>query len=52
MQDDSWAWVYEIIYSDSKEPKPELPEDILYMFTRKNPMVQKLIDAFELELEI
>ena len=49
--DDSWDWVYEII-DKPLEVKPELPEDALLFFKKKSPMVQVLIDRFDLDMEL
>jgi len=32
-------------------PEPELPEDILFDLLRRKPMLAKLIDKFDLEIE-
>ena len=32
-------------------PSMELPEDVLYMFIKKQPKLQELIDKFELIME-
>ena len=47
----SWDWVDEII-SQRYTPEMEIPEDILYLLLKKNPVLQELIDEFDLEMEL
>jgi len=47
-----WDWADDLIYSRKKEPERELPEDILFYFLKKNPMLQVLIDKHELAMEL
>ena len=47
---DDWDWVYELI-ENKYEPEMELPEDLLYYFLHKSPMVQIIIERLDLELE-
>ena len=43
-------WDEELCLTTWEAPM-ELPEDVVIMFTRKEPMVQELIDRFNLDLE-
>jgi hypothetical protein len=43
--------VYELI--EKKDTLlPELPEDLLYMFIKKNKNLEELIERFDLQMEI
>ena len=44
------SWDEELILS-KWEPPIELSEDVLVMMLRKNPLLQELIEHFELEME-
>ena len=49
--DNSWDWADELI-SQRSEPIMELPEDVLIMMMRKNPLLEELMDKLELEMEL
>jgi len=51
VMDDSWDWVEEIVFK-KQERQMELPEDLYIYFVSKYPMVKKLIEAFDLEMEL
>jgi len=46
----SWTWVDELIFK-KREPEMELPEDIVMHMISLNPLMEKLIEAYELEIE-
>jgi len=47
----NWEWVDELIFKPYK-PKPELPEDVLFLMLKKQPLLQDLINHFELQMEL
>jgi len=46
-----WEWVDELLQK-KQELKPELPEDIAFMLMKRYPILEELIERFELELEL
>jgi len=48
---DDWDWVYELIESKPYTPEMSLPEDIHFYFLKKQPLLEDLIERFDLMLE-
>ena len=48
---DSWDWALELI-SQRRELLPELPEDLIIILLRRNPLLEEMIDKLELEMEL
>ena len=48
---DDWDWVYDLIESKPHTPPMELPEDIVHYFIKQQPLLEDLIERFDLMLE-
>jgi hypothetical protein len=44
-------WADHIIFSRKKEPEMELPEDIYIFLSRKNKMLDELVERFDCQIE-
>ena len=43
-------WSEELIFK-KEERLPELPEDLLFILCRKNPVLEDMIERFELQID-
>lgn len=50
MRWDEEAWE-EAVTRHRYKPQPELREDVLFMMLNLNPLLEKLIDRFDLDIE-